>query len=165
MQFGSKDAKRAASQINARAETVDTRPAFRNAWRRSRRCIVPADGFYEWTGPKDARKPLWFHRPNGELLLFAGLYESWQPSPETWQLTFTIITTEANDLVRPIHDRMPVILNADDVEEWLFQGNAADAVRRLLVPVSYDYLEVTPASTRVNSVKNDDPACLESPDE
>jgi len=76
IQFGSKDAKRAAAQINARAETVGSRPAFRNAWRKSRRCVVPADGFFEWTGDKKDRQPIWFHRPDGELIFFAGLYES-----------------------------------------------------------------------------------------
>ncbi len=93
VQFGSKDAKRAASQINARAETLDSRPAFRNAWRKSRRCAVPADGFFEWVGPKGARQPIWFHRPDNSIFFFAGLYESWQPTPDVWQLTFTIITT------------------------------------------------------------------------
>jgi putative SOS response-associated peptidase YedK len=121
----------------------------------------PADGFYEWTGPQDARKPLWFHRPNGELLFMAGLYESWQPSAEMWQRTFTIITTEANGLLAPVHDRMPVILTAEDAEEWLFQGNEPSSVQRLLAPAANEYLVATPVSTRVNSVKNDDPACLE----
>ena len=73
-----KDNKRAGQQINARAETIDSRPAFRAAFK-SRRCVVPADGFYEWTGPKGKRTPLWFHRPDGGLLLFAGLYEPWRP--------------------------------------------------------------------------------------
>ncbi len=160
VQFGSKDAKRASSQINARAETVAMRPAFRNAWQRNRRCIIPADGFYEWTGPKDARKPIWYHRPDGDLLFFAGLYESWQPTPDTWQRTFTIITTTANGLLAPIHDRMPVILTEEAADEWLFQGNDSSSVGRLLVPASDGYLVASAASTRVNSVKNDDAACL-----
>ena len=95
--FGSSDASRAARQINARAETVDRRPAFRTAFRQ-RRCVVPADGFFEWIGPKDARQPVWFHRPDGGLILFAGLRESWQPEPDQWQRTFTILTTEPNSL-------------------------------------------------------------------
>lgn len=103
-----KDNKRAAQQINARAETLESRSAFKEAFQK-RRCVVPADGFFEWTGPKTARQPLWFHRRGGGLLLFVGLYEYWQPQPEQWERTFTIVTTDANDLMRPVHDRMPVI--------------------------------------------------------
>ena len=160
VQFGSKDAKRAATQINARAETLDSRPAFRNAWRKSRRCVVPADGFFEWTGDKKDRQPIWFHRPDRELIFFAGLYESWQPTPDAWQRTFTIITTTPNALLEPIHDRMPVIIPADRVDDWLFEGNESDNVAGLLVPAADDYLIATAVSQRVNSVKNDDPACL-----
>ncbi|MGE0228148.1 MAG: SOS response-associated peptidase [Dehalococcoidia bacterium] len=161
VQYGSKDAKRAASQINARAETLGSRPAFRNAWRKSRRCVVPADGFYEWVGPNEARQPIWFHRPDNQIFFFAGLYESWQPSPDAWQRTFTIITTTANSLIAPVHDRMPVLIRDEDVDEWLFQGNGWDAVTSLLVPAAPDYLTATAVSSRVNSVRNDDPACLE----
>lgn len=161
VQFGSRDAKRAASQINARAETLDSRPAFRNAWRKSRRCAVPADGFFEWVGPKEARQPIWFHRPDNSIFFFAGLYESWQPTPDMWQRTFTIITTSPNGLVAPIHDRMPVIVPAEHLDDWLFQANEPAAVQQLLVPAPDSYLIATPVSPRVNSVKNDDPACLE----
>ncbi|WP_410969303.1 SOS response-associated peptidase family protein, partial [Salmonella sp. SAL04284] len=83
--------------INARAETVETRRAFREAFIK-RRCVVPADGFFEWTGPKTARQPTWFHREDNQLILFAGLYESWRPKPNQWETTFTILTTEANAL-------------------------------------------------------------------
>lgn len=161
VQFGSKDAKRAAAQINARAETIETRPAFRNAWRQNRRCLVPADGFFEWVGPKEARQPIWFHRPDNAIFFLAGLYASWQPSPDTWQRTFTIITTSPNELIVPIHDRMPVIIPAEDADEWLFQGNAPAAVLPRPQPVASDYLVATAVSRRVNSMRNDDPACLE----
>lgn len=160
VQFGSKDAKRAAAQINARAETVAIRPAFRGAWQRGNRCVVPADGFFEWMGPKSDRQPLWFHRPDGGLIYFAGLYDNWRPTPDTWQTTFTIVTTEPNGLVEPIHDRMPVVLSDDVVDEWIFEGNASDQVQRLLCPAPDDLLVATPVSKRVNSVKNDDPECL-----
>ena len=160
VQFGSKDAKRGASQINARAETLDSRPAFRNAWRKNRRCVVPADGFFEWTGDKKDRQPIWFHRPDGELILFAGLYESWQPTPDTWQRTFTIITTEANSLIAPIHDRMPVILPDDRVDQWLFQGNGPADIGSFLAPAPDRLLVATAVNPRVNSVKNDDAECL-----
>ena len=155
-----KDAKRAASQINARAERVQTSPAFRDAFQ-NRRCLVPSDGFFEWTGAKDDRRPLWFHRKDGGLILFAGLYESWPKGPDDWQRTFTIVTTDANSLMAPIHDRMPVILEDEAADEWLNQ-NETDAERllKLLRPIADDYLIATPVSQRVNSVKNDDPECL-----
>ena len=155
-----KDARRAASQINARAETLEKSSAFRDAFE-NRRCVVPADGFFEWTGSKDARRPIWFHRPEGGLVLFAGLYESWQPSPGEWERTFTIITTRPNSLLASVHDRMPVILEDEAVEEWLLTGDAeVERPASLLVPAPEDLLIGTPVSARVNSVKNDDPECL-----
>jgi putative SOS response-associated peptidase YedK len=160
-----KDAKRAAAQINARAETLVRNNAFRDAFVK-RRCVVPADGFFEWVGAGNGRQPVWFHRPDGGLILFAGLYESWQPSPGQWQRTFTIITTEPNALVSPIHDRMPVIL-ADDVADLWLDPKEEDAERlgRLLVPAPEPLLVATAVSQRVNSVKNDDPGCLAPPND
>jgi putative SOS response-associated peptidase YedK len=156
-----KDAKRAAMQINARSETLATLAPFRDAFRR-RRCVVPADGFFEWTGSKDARQPLWFHRPDGKLLLFAGLYESWEPSPGERQRTFTIVTTGANSLMAPVHDRMPVILLDDAVDEWLNpKQEDVDYLKLMFQPAPDGLLTATPVSPRVNSVKNDDPECLE----
>lgn len=155
-----RDRKRAAQQTNARAETLTGRAAFREAFAR-RRCVVPADGFFEWTGPKTGRRPLWFHRPDGGLLLFAGLYESWWPAPGERERTFTIVTTGANGLMAPIHERMPVILAQETVDEWLYPQQDTLALAALLVPPPDDLLVATPVSTRVNSVKNDDPACLE----
>ena len=156
-----KEGKRAAQQINARAETLSTRPAFKAAFSK-RRCVVPADGFFEWVGPKGARQPIWFHRPDGGLLLFAGLYESWQPEPDVWERTFTIITTDANPVVEPVHDRMPVILPEGKVDEWLYPGHAdGDALQALLLPAAADVLVATPVSPRANSVKNDAPSVLE----
>lgn len=156
-----KDNHDAARRINARAETVERMPAFRSAFKK-RRCVVPCDGFYEWTGPRNARRPLWFHRPYGGLLFLAGLYESWQPSPETWERTFTVITTGPNELTRPIHDRMPVILRPDDVDRWLDPKETDTALLKgLLVPAPEELLAFTPVSPLVNSVWNDGPACLE----
>ena len=155
-----KDAKRAASQINARSETLESRPAFKTAFA-ERRCVVPADGFFEWTGPKTVRQPLWFHRPDGGLLLFAGLYEYWQPTPGQWERTFTIITTDANKLMEPIHDRMPVILVDDAVDAWLLPRQGVTDLGSLLVPASEDTLVATFVSTRASSVKNDDVGVLE----
>jgi putative SOS response-associated peptidase YedK len=156
-----KDASRAARQINARAETLATSSAFRDAFVK-RRCVVPADGFFEWIGAGKERKPIWFHRPDGRLILFAGLYESWRISPNDWQRTFTIITTTPNAVVAPVHDRMPVILDDDVADHWLDpREEDAEALKRLLGPPPDGLLAATPVSQRVNSVKNDDPACLE----
>ena len=160
-----KDAKRAAAQINARAESIAKSSAFRDAFK-ERRCAVPADGFFEWTGAGSDRRPIWYHRPDGKLILFAGLYESWQPEPGNWQRTFTIITTGPNDLVRPVHDRMPVILDEDYVDLWLDQKQEdLDKLQKLLRPAPESLLMPTSVSQRVNSVKNDDAACLEPAEE
>jgi putative SOS response-associated peptidase YedK len=156
-----KDAKRAAKQINARAETIASNAAFREAFTK-RRCVVPADGFYEWIGAGSARQPIWFHRPDGTLILFAGLYESWPATPDNWQRTFTIITTTPNDMVAPIHDRMPVVLTGGAVDYWLDpREEDTESLRKLLAPAPEDLLTKQPVSQRVNSVKNDDAACLE----
>jgi putative SOS response-associated peptidase YedK len=131
-----------------------------------RRCIVPAVGFIEWTGAKEARRPVWYHAPDGSLLLFAGLYESWQdPSTGAWMRSFAILTTEPNDVVRPVHDRMPVILPKERIADWLYvpagdpESYARD-VRELLRPAANDALVATPVSARANSVKNDDEGCI-----
>ena len=156
-----KDKKTGFKQINARAETVHQRPVFRDAFKK-RRCVVPADGFYEWQGAKGKRMPLRFHRPDGGLLFLAGLYESWQPEPGTWQPTYTIITTEATGLISSVHDRMPVILPEERVDDWLYPKEIdTDKLRALLVPAADDLLISTAASPSVNSVKNDDPSLLE----
>jgi len=155
-----KDARRAAMQINARAETLETRPAYRKAFEK-RRCIVPADGFFEWTGPKEKRQPFWFHRPDGGLLYFAGLYESWQPKPGEWQRTFTIVTTNANELLARVHDRMPVIVAREDIDDWIGPGVALSRVRELLAPPPADVLVARRVSDRVNSVRYDAPDLLD----
>ncbi len=154
------DAKRAGAQINARAEDVPRRRAYRAAWEKRRRCLVPADGFLEWTGPKSARQPVWFHRPEGGLILLAGLYESWRAGDDDWRRTFTILTTAANPTVAPIHDRMPVVLSADDAAEWVYPGNEPEVVWELLRPAPESLLVGEAVSRRVNSVRNDDPDCL-----
>jgi putative SOS response-associated peptidase YedK len=150
-----KDAKDAFKQINARAESIDTRPPFREAFRKHR-CAVPADGFFEWTGPKTDRKPLWFHRPGDEMLFFAGLYDEWKPQPHQYEKTFTIVTTRANGLVEPIHDRMPVILSGDEVDAWIDPRNEdLAALKGMLHPVPDDYLVIRPVSAKLNSPKYD----------
>ena len=157
---GSRPARRAARPINARAEAIDPRPAFREAFGK-RRCVVPADGYFEWMGPKKARQPIWFHREDGGLLLFAGLYETWHSELGISQVTFTIITTKSNRVVERFHDRMPVILGEGSLDEWLFAPEAERAkLHALLLPAVNDALVGTPVNPRVNSVKYDDPECL-----
>jgi putative SOS response-associated peptidase YedK len=160
-----KDAKGAARQINARSETVHTARAFRDAFER-RRCVIPADGFFEWTGTKEARRPVWFHPPDDSLILFAGIYESWKSPEGDWMRTFAILTTEPNDVVRPVHDRMPVILPKEQIADWMYQPprNAevhVEKLHALLKPAPNDALVPTEVSVKANSVKNDDPSVLE----
>lgn len=143
-------------QINARAETLAQRPAFRDALAK-RRCVLPADGFYEWHGPKSDRRPIWFHAPDRSLLLMAGLYEDWR-EPDSGQLrtTFTIITTDASEPVKAIHHRMPALLESEQIDRWL----SGDEPGALLGPAPADRLVGQPASRRVNKPANDDPDCL-----
>lgn len=155
-----KDAKRAAAQINARAETLATRGAFKEAFAK-RRCVVPADGFFEWAGPKTARQPVWFHKPDKGLILFAGLYEYWKRAEDDFLRSFTIVTTDANTTVEPIHDRMPVILSDEAADAWMLAGTKADDALELLVPAPDGLLVATHVSPRANSVKNDDAGVLE----
>jgi putative SOS response-associated peptidase YedK len=151
----------AAKCINARSETIETRPAFRDAFQK-RRCVVPADGFFEWTGPKTARQPTWFHREDGQLLVFAGLYEAWQKEQGVWETTFTILTTAANAVLESYHDRMPVILADRDADDWMDpRAPSPRALKRLLVPAADDLLIATPVSPEVNNVDNDSPELLQ----
>jgi putative SOS response-associated peptidase YedK len=162
-----KDRSIGYKQINARAETLAERPAFRDAFR-SRRCVVLADGFYEWRGPRGQREPLWFHAPDRGPLFLAGLHESWTaPASGSLQApagerlrTFTIVTTAPNALVRPIHDRMPLILGVQDLDRWLLGDDPASLLR----PAPDDALLASPASPRVNRVEHDDPDLLDPDD-
>jgi putative SOS response-associated peptidase YedK len=165
-----KDAKGAARQINARSESALSRPAFREAFEK-RRCVVPADGFFEWVGAKEARRPIWFHAPDGGLILFAGLYESWRdPKSGEWTRTFAILTTAANKTVEPVHDRMPVLLDRAALDDWLHvpvrSAEAhAEGLRNLLVPAPEGVLIGTEVSRRANSVANDDEGVLAPADD
>ncbi len=117
--FWAKDDKIGAKMINARAEGVAEKPSFRSAFKR-RRCLIPSDGFYEWrTNPVGPKTPIQFSLATGEAFAFAGLWEIWRPSVGEAVRSCTIITTEANDLVAPVHDRMPVLLRREDEAVWL----------------------------------------------
>ncbi len=147
--------------INARAETVAEKPAFRAALRH-RRCLVPADGFYEWRKEGARKQPYRICQHDGEPFALAGLWERWEGAGEAIH-SFAIVVTEANDLVRPIHDRMPVILDPLDYGAWLGAG-AADEATRLLKPFGEGELTAYPVSLHVNSPKNDDRGCIDPVD-
>jgi putative SOS response-associated peptidase YedK len=154
------DPKVGARMINARAETLATKGAFKAAFRR-RRCIVPADGFYEWTrqaGGK-VKQPHFIHRPDGEPYAFAGLWEVWRRRADGERLrSCTIVTTTASEPVSALHDRMPVILPASAWDEWLDPANEdLIALGRLLVPAPPEVVAIHLVSTLVNSVRNQGP--------
>lgn len=144
--------------INARAETVLERPAFKDAFT-TRRCVVPADGFFEWKAGPDGRQPLWFHRPDGKLILLAGLFEQdIATGNEPVRARFVVLTTSPNALMAPVHDRMPALLSPSEAAEWL-----AKPTVKVLHPAPDELLVATPVSTRVNSARHDDPGCLGPP--
>ena len=157
------DASAAARHINARSETVAGAPAFRDAFAR-RRCLVPADGFYEWASVSDRVKtPYWIHHARGGLLAFAGVHERWRPQGGAGEPlhTFAVLTTTPNALVAPLHDRMPVVLEPDQWNLWLDPEAPLEAVRALLAPAPEGLLAAWPVSTRVNRVRHDDARCVE----
>jgi putative SOS response-associated peptidase YedK len=166
----SKDAKMASSLINARGETIAEKPSYRTAFKK-RRCLVLADGYYEWqkaaAGGKSAKKqPFYITMQDQRPFAFAGLWEFWagpkDVEPPTPLETCTIVTTETNELTADLHDRMPVILRPEDYDLWLDPDlQEAAPLLPLLVPFPSDEMKMEPVSTHVNSVKNDDPACIE----
>jgi putative SOS response-associated peptidase YedK len=154
-----KDPAIGSRMINARAEGIAGKPAFRAAFRQ-RRALVPADGFYEWKRMEGGRKqPMLVRRRDRRPFAFAGLWESWRGPDGAPLETMTIVTTEPNGLMAGIHDRMPVILGEDDHEAWLDPGRPGGAA--LLRPCPAGWLEAVPVSTRVNSPRNDDAALVE----
>jgi putative SOS response-associated peptidase YedK len=155
--------------INARAETIAEKAAYKRAFRR-RRCIVPADAFYEWRASKQTstkrppRQPYLVHRRDGEPLAFAGLWEIWRDetiadpdAPDAWVRSCVIVTTRANALLEPIHERMPVVLDDALWDTWLDpETDDVAALESMLVPAPDDWFEVYPVSTRVNTPDNND---------
>jgi putative SOS response-associated peptidase YedK len=182
----SKDASIGSRMINARVETAHEKPAFRRAFAR-RRCLLPADGYYEWYAREEGGKQPFFIRPSdGSMLAMAGLYEIWRPAgedrrggpvgadreagrdgpvgaptgapEEEWLLTCTVLTTEATDDVGRIHDRMPMLVEPERFDAWLDPAlTAPDDVRSLLVPAAAGSLGAYPVSTAVNKVRNNGP--------
>ena len=156
-----KTAKETPSTFNARAETVTEKPFFRSAFKRQR-CIIPASGFYEWisAGKGKPKQPYYITATDGQPLAFAGLWSRWRNiETDAEVLSATIIVTNANETLRPIHDRMPVILEADSFQSWL----KGEAGTELLVPAAEEKLTSWPVSTRVNKTGGaDDPSLIAS---
>ena len=161
----SKDAKGGAKMINARAETLLAKPAFRSAVAR-RRCLLPADGYYEWmTRPGQPKQPFFIRRADGEPVALAGIYEFWR-DPEggpdaPWLATCAVVTTAAGESLRLLHDRMPVVLDPAECEAWLDPRVAEEEAVELLGSAAHEALEAVPVSTAVNSVRNDGPELVE----
>jgi putative SOS response-associated peptidase YedK len=155
----SKDASIATSTINARSETVATKPAFRDPLK-FRRCLIPADGFYEWRQTGTAKQPYCFEVNDGELFAFAGLWDGWKDSSGKWVKTCSILTTTPNAVTSAVHDRMPVILDPDSYDLWLDPGmRDVSAVSELLKPCDARLMRCYPVSTRINHAANDDEEC------
>jgi putative SOS response-associated peptidase YedK len=157
-----KDPAIGARMINARSETVAEKPAFRAAFRR-RRCLVPMCGFYEWQKSAGRKVPHYVHLLNAEIFAAAGLHEHWPGRDGADPIeSYTILTTSANEMMRALHDRMPVILHERDYEAWLDPGNEdTEALVRLLAPFPADEMRAYPVSTRVNNARNNGPALIE----
>ena len=154
---------RGFSTINARAETIATSRTFREPFKK-RRCLVPASGFYEWKrlDPKN-KQPFAFDLANGKMMAFAGLWDGWKdPANGKWLQTYTIITTEANELMAPVHNRMPVILHPSNFDRWLDRGETDRPPSDLLRPFPADEMEAHEANKAVGNVRNNGPELLNS---
>jgi len=146
--------------INARAETAHEKPSFRRAFR-ERRCLIPADGFYEWKRTNGTKQPYYIHMKEGRPFAFAGLWESWREEDGPEVRSCAILTTRPNALASEIHDRMPVILPAGTREAWLDPEAEKEELLALLEPYPEDEMEAYPVSRYVNSPQNNDPRCVE----
>ncbi len=154
-----KDTSGAARMINARSETAGTKPVFRDPLK-YRRCLIPADAFYEWKRNGAAKQPFCFEVNEGELFAFAGLWDGWKDPSGNWLRTCSILTTTPNAVTSAIHDRMPVILDPASYDLWLDPGMTdVQVVSELLKPYDAMLMRCYPVSTRVNNVGNDDAEC------
>lgn len=160
----SKDMKGGFKTINARAETVDTLASYKGAWKAGRRCLILAGGFFEWrrAGVAD-KQPFAFAMGNHEIMTMAGLWEAWKnPADGQWLRSCTVITTAANELTAPIHDRMPVIIGSEDWEKWLGEVPANDnELKAMLKPFPSERMSAWPVSKAVGNVKNNTPELIE----
>jgi putative SOS response-associated peptidase YedK len=154
-----KDTSGSAQMINARSETAATKPAFRDALA-GRRCLVPADGFYEWRRTGKAKQPYCFEVNDGELFAFAGIWERWKDPSGQWIKSCSILTTTPNAVTSAVHDRMPVILDPINYDLWLDPGmKNVEALSEMLKPYHAGAMRSFPVSNRVNHVANDDAEC------
>lgn len=161
--FWAKDPSIGNRQINARSETAARSPAFKEAFAR-RRCLVPADGFYEWAVEGGRKQPYWISSP-GRLLSFAGLWDRWKPADGEPVYSFAILTTDATPALQAVHDRMPVIVGTHDREAWLDSTAEPAELAALMRRRSDMLLEARKVSTWVNKPDHDDPACVEPVDD
>lgn len=146
--------------INARAETAANKPAFRSAFR-LRRCLIPADGFYEWQRRRGSTQPFHIRLRDGGLFAFAGLWEHWEKPGQPAVESCTILTTEANEAVKPFHDRMPVLLPVEAYDAWLDpKEHRPEQLLQLLTPISAELLEAIPVSTVVNNARHETADCI-----
>jgi putative SOS response-associated peptidase YedK len=156
-----KDPKKFPTLINARSEEVLDKPSFRHAMR-YRRCLVPADGFYEWTGPKGKRRPFLLRPRGGRLIAFAGLYERWRDGEGGETDTVAILTCPANATIAPLHDRMPVVLASEHFAAWLdVKATPADQAAQLLRSAPDDLFEAIELHPKINDSKRDEPGIQE----
>ena len=156
------DSSIGSRMINARSETAAEKSSFRKAFK-ERRCLIPADGFYEWQKTNGGRQPYHLKMRDGRLFAFAGLWESWKGDEEGEIRSCTILTTDANDLVGEVHHRMPVILPPETYDLWLDPAvREAEQLLSVLVPYPTEDMEAYPVSRRVNNPSNDEPGCVES---
>ena len=159
--FWAKDAKIAYTTINARAEEAAAKPAYREALKK-RRCLVLADAFYEWQAiGKKLKKPHAIALRSGQPCALAGLWERWQPNEGPALETFTILTTDPNEVTEPFHNRMPVILEPRDYQRWMEPGDPSRPPVDLMRPLSAEKMHAWPVSDRVGNVRNNDPQLLE----
>jgi putative SOS response-associated peptidase YedK len=155
----SRDARSGNRMINARAETVAVKPAYRTAFRK-RRCLIPADGFYEWHQTESGKQPYHICMRDGGVFAFAGLWERWTGDDERVE-SCTILVTEASETIRPVHDRMPVILSPEAYGQWLDPTlTDGDQLIGLLRPYIASAMVAYPVTKRVNSPANNDPGCI-----
>ncbi len=155
-----KDLSIGSRLINARSETVTDKPSFRAAFKR-RRCLIPADGFYEWQRQGNKKQPIYIHSHDDRPFALAGLWETWQGGDGSVIDSCTILTTEPNELMGPIHNRMPVILEPPDYDLWLHAEPDPDQGLHLLRPYPAPKMRTYPVSTLVNNPRNDSPDCIQ----
>ena len=155
----SRNPSSAASMINARSETAATKPAFSDPLK-FRRCLIPADGFYEWKRTTTSKQPFCFEVNGGELFAFAGLWDGWKNAEGQWVRTCSILTTTPNALTASVHDRMPVILHPESYDVWLDPVmNDVQVISEFLKPYDANLMRSYPVGTRINHVGNDDEDC------